>query len=190
MVKENRRPKSYTELTRSRKAFRALKSLRPRHRLQPTRHGKWRKRTALFATVPVSALVGFTGATSANADYAPVAAESSLIATTLNADMKENTDAFVSPPVEASYYGRAFAGKMTANGEIFDPAEYTAAHKKLPFGTLVKVKNVDNGKTVVVRINDRGPFHGDRAIDLSKAAANDIGMTRTGTADVKLQIIG
>ncbi|QEJ98794.1 septal ring lytic transglycosylase RlpA family protein [Treponema phagedenis] len=89
----------------------------------------------------------------------------------------------------ASYYGEAFNGKPTASGELFNMNAYTAAHKTLPFGTLVEVTNLDNGKKVLVRVNDRGPFVGDREIDLSKAAAIAIGMTDRGIARVSLKKI-
>ncbi|WP_332459771.1 septal ring lytic transglycosylase RlpA family protein [Croceicoccus marinus] len=90
---------------------------------------------------------------------------------------------------EASYYGRELAGNPTASGEIFDPARLTAAHRTLPLGSRVRVTNASNGEDVVVRINDRGPFHGDRVIDLSLAAARTIGLFRTGTARVSLALL-
>ena len=86
----------------------------------------------------------------------------------------------------ASWYGPGFAGHKTANGERYKPSGMTAAHRTLPFGTSVKVTNLDNNKSVVVRINDRGPYVGDRIIDLSKAAAGKIGLIATGTAKVKV----
>lgn len=89
----------------------------------------------------------------------------------------------------ASWYGEDFAGNLTANGEIFDPSELTAAHLTLPFGTLVRVTNDTNGETVVVRINDRGPYIHGRIIDLSHAAADAIGMVRAGVAQVSLEIL-
>lgn len=88
----------------------------------------------------------------------------------------------------ASFYGRKFAGNLTANGERFDPAELTAAHRTLPMGSLVRVTNPANGKSVVVRINDRGPFHGKRLIDLSRAAAEEIGIIRAGHGTVELEL--
>jgi len=90
----------------------------------------------------------------------------------------------------ASWYGPGFAGRATASGEIFDPGELTAAHKTLPFGTLVRVLNLDNGREVTVRINDRGPFVRKRVIDLSRAAAEAIGMIGPGTARVELYAAG
>ena len=88
----------------------------------------------------------------------------------------------------ASWYGGKFHGRKTANGEIYDMNEVTAAHKTLPFGTIVNVQNLDNGKTVKVRINDRGPFIKDRIIDLSKKAAEAIGMMHSGTANVRITV--
>ncbi len=88
----------------------------------------------------------------------------------------------------ASWYGGYFHGRTTANGEKYDQWAMTAAHKTLPFGTRVKVTNTRNGDSVIVRINDRGPFIAGRVIDLSKAAANDIGMS--GIAPVKVTILG
>ncbi len=87
----------------------------------------------------------------------------------------------------ASWYALT---SMTASGERMNPAKLTAAHRTLPFGTKVKVTNKRNGKSVVVRINDRGPFIKGRVIDVSKAAARTIGMVRSGTANVCYQIIG
>lgn len=87
---------------------------------------------------------------------------------------------------KASWYGPNFNGMLTANGETFDMHGLTAAHRTLPFNTLVLVKNTSNGKSVVVRITDRGPFSQNRIIDLSKKAARKIGMLQNGTAQVKL----
>lgn len=89
----------------------------------------------------------------------------------------------------ASWYGGKFQGRPTANGEIFDTNKLTAAHKSLPFGTMVKVVNSANSKSVVVRINDRGPFVEGRIIDLSRAAAEAIGLTKSGVAEVSLSIV-
>ncbi|PJI48917.1 MAG: septal ring lytic transglycosylase RlpA family lipoprotein [Pseudomonas sp.] len=87
----------------------------------------------------------------------------------------------------ASYYGKAHHGKRTASGERFNQNALTAAHRTLPFGTRVKVTNLDNGRSVVVRINDRGPFGRGRIIDVSKAAAEQLNMLRSGTAPVRLE---
>ena len=87
----------------------------------------------------------------------------------------------------ASYYADKFNGRKTANGEIFSNSKLTAAHKTLPFGTKVKVTNVRNGKSVNVRINDRGPFVAGRMIDLSKEAAKKIGIVNAGVGNVKIK---
>ena len=89
----------------------------------------------------------------------------------------------------ASYYGNEFAGSRTANGERFDPGAMTAAHRSLAFHSRVVVTNLSNGQEVIVRINDRGPWGGKRIIDISHAAARQIGMHRSGTARVKLELL-
>ena len=91
--------------------------------------------------------------------------------------------------VTASYYAEDFHGKKTSNGERFNMNALTCAHKSLPFDTILRVTNLSNGKTVDVRVNDRGPFVATREIDLSKAAAVKLGMIGTGTAKVKLEIV-
>lgn len=88
---------------------------------------------------------------------------------------------------KASYYADKFDGRKTANGEIFRQRKKTAASKTLPFGTKVKVKNTSNNRTVTVRINDRGPFVAGRTIDLSKKAAQKIGMIEAGVQEVILK---
>jgi rare lipoprotein A len=89
----------------------------------------------------------------------------------------------------ASWYGRRFAGRPTASGKLFDPGEMTAAHPELPFGTEVVVTNLENMRTVEVEITDRGPFVGDRAIDLSRAAAEALDMIRTGLTEVEIAVV-
>ena len=88
-----------------------------------------------------------------------------------------------------SWYGDEFAGKLTANGEIFDPELVTAAHKTLPMPCVVRVTNLDNGKSLVVRVNDRGPFVAGRVIDLSREAARRIGYKDAGLARVRVQVL-
>ncbi len=90
----------------------------------------------------------------------------------------------------SSWYGPNFHGKYTSNGEIYNMHKMTAAHKTWPMDTIVKVKNLDNGKSVIVRINDRGPFVSGRIIDCSYAAGKKIGLDRTGIAHVKLTVLG
>lgn len=89
----------------------------------------------------------------------------------------------------ASWYGSRFTDQCTANGEAFDREAYTAAHRTLPFNTLVKVENPKNGRSVTVRINDRGPFISGRVIDVSRSAARDLGMVASGVATVNLYLI-
>jgi rare lipoprotein A len=90
----------------------------------------------------------------------------------------------------ASWYGGAFHGRRTASGEIFDMDALTAAHRTLPLATVVRVSNLDNGRSVTVRINDRGPFTGNRVIDLSRAGARALGFARQGTARVRVLVLG
>jgi rare lipoprotein A len=90
----------------------------------------------------------------------------------------------------ASYYGRAHDGRRTASGERFDMHAMTAAHPTLPFGTRVRVTNLYNGRRAVVRINDRGPHKGKRIIDLSYAAARELGLVGAGVAKVRLEVVG
>lgn len=89
----------------------------------------------------------------------------------------------------ASYYGPEFAFRRTASGEMFDPREMTAAHRTLPFGTKIRVTNLENGKRVVVRVNDRGPYRKSRVIDVSHAAARKLGFAGQGTARVRIDVL-
>src|SRR6476620_844487 len=91
------------------------------------------------------------------------------------------------PEKVATYYGKEFAGQRTASGEKFNPGAMTAAHRTLPFGTRVRVTNSRNGRSIIVRINDRGPLVKGRAIDLSSGAARAIGMGSTG--NVRMEVI-
>jgi rare lipoprotein A len=91
---------------------------------------------------------------------------------------------------EASYYAARFQGRPTASGERFDNGQLTAAHRTLPFGTKVRVTNLSNGRSVVVRVNDRGPYARGRIIDLSQAAARRIDMVRAGVARVRVEPLG
>lgn len=90
---------------------------------------------------------------------------------------------------KASWYGDKEHGRKSASGEVFNRYAYTAAHKELPFGTVVRVTNRENGRKVKVRINDRGPYVGGRVIDLSYAAAKSIGLIRSGVAEVKIEVL-
>lgn len=91
---------------------------------------------------------------------------------------------------KASYYADSLAGNATASGEPYDPEKLTAAHRELPFGTRVRVARVDDDRAVVVRINDRGPFgNKKRIIDVSRAAAEELGMIRAGVVDVRVEVL-
>ena len=89
----------------------------------------------------------------------------------------------------ASWYGPGFYGNLTANGEVYNGNEYTTAHKSLPFGTRVRVTNPRTGQTIVVRVNDRGPFIGPREFDLSRAAAQAVGLIPSGVATLQFEIL-
>lgn len=90
----------------------------------------------------------------------------------------------------ASWYGPKFHGRTTASGEPFDMHDLTAAHRTLPFGTQIRVTNPRNGKSVTVRINDRGPFAGNRILDLSRKAAQALGLVKAGVGRVKIEVLG
>ena len=90
----------------------------------------------------------------------------------------------------ASWYGKKFHGRTTSSGEVYDMYAPTAAHRILPFGTVVQVTNLTNGRKTVVTINDRGPFVKDRIIDLSQKAAHDVGLVGPGTAPVEIEVVG
>jgi rare lipoprotein A len=98
-----------------------------------------------------------------------------------------NGDKFLVAVGKASYYANGFHGKKTANGEKFDKKDFTAAHRTLPFGTIVRVTNLNNGKMVFVKINDRGPYIKNRIIDLSRAAAKQLDMVDNGVGKVRIE---
>ncbi len=91
--------------------------------------------------------------------------------------------------MKASWYGPGFHGRKTANGERFDQMAYTVAHKSMKFGTLLRITNPKNGRSIVVRVNDRGPYIEGRELDLSKAAAHELGFIKRGTARLKVEKI-
>ena len=143
----------------------------------------------VFSTLVVGGLVGFNVLNSANNDNN----EQILIEEFVPKTVKENninTSAvkFIDRGTyKASWYGPNFHGKITANGEVYDQMALTAAHKTLSFGTLLKVTNPRNGRSVIVRINDRGPYIEGRDLDLSKGAAIELGMLRKGVARLKIE---
>ena len=171
----------------------------PSRRGLRARLGRARRRAAVVTSAALIAAGGGVAVSSAMVDAAdPVGVEdatpppATLLPPALTVSDVRTADAAPSdaetiPGGEASYYGRELAGNPTANGERFDPTDLTAAHRTLPFGTRVRVTHTETGESVVVRINDRGPFHDDRVIDVSRAAADAIGLTQSGTAHVGLE---
>lgn len=96
------------------------------------------------------------------------------------------------PPTDtglASFYAEKFAGRKTSSGERYDPAKLTAAHRTHPFGTMLRVTRLDNGDSIVVRVNDRGPFRKNRVVDLSRRAARELGMISAGLARVRVDVL-
>lgn len=132
-------------------------------------------------------------ATSSGAESPPPENEASTPEAVGEADLEARyggRTALASYRGEASYYGAAFEGRRTASGEVFRSAGFTAAHRTLPFGTIVRVARVDSSKQVYVRINDRGPFGSrHRIIDVSRAAAQALDMVRRGVAEVRVEVV-
>ena len=135
---------------------------------------------AVSATAAKAKAAVVDGAASAKAAVMPAATAAAPAAASIG-DASEG---------KVAYYGRKFAGRKTANGERFNPGALTMAHKTLPFGTLVRVTNLKNNKSVVVRVNDRGPFGADRVGDLSQAAAGKLRMLKSGVINAKLEVVG
>ena len=143
----------------------------------------------LFVLVLV-ALVGFTLVVNEDKITEPIVAENvvSVEEEIISAD-RSLVEFVDKGSMKASWYGPGFHGRKTANGEVYDQMSFTAAHKSLKFGTLLKITNLKNNKSVVIRINDRGPYIHGRDIDLSKAAALELGMVRKGVAKIKVEEI-
>lgn len=157
------------------------------------------QRTGFLAALVVAATLPLSGPAAADPEMIQIpvatvaasaqAAEAELPAPVTPAPAIE-TPAF--QPIKggmASFYGRELAGARTASGQRFDPAGLTAAHRTLPLGTRVQVTNPRTGDSVIVTINDRGPFHSNRVIDLSEAAARQIGIVRAGSGMVQLAVL-
>lgn len=144
----------------------------------------------LFVLVFV-ALVGFTLVISEEETIKDAGADNEIVsveAETNSADLSLVNYSDLGT-MKASWYGPGFHGKKTANGEIYNQMSFTAAHKSLKFGTLLKITNRKNGKFVVVRINDRGPYIEGRDLDLSKGAAMQLGLMKRGVARLKVEEI-
>lgn len=135
------------------------------------------------------AACGMTAALSANGT-ALMAQETEAVASNTMPDPEVEAEERLIGEGMASYYGKNFAGNRTANGERFDPGQLTAAHRTLPFGSQVRVTHHRTGRSVIVRINDRGPFHGNRVIDVSESAARQLGLIGPGVGRVTLSLIG
>jgi rare lipoprotein A len=145
----------------------------------------------LFFSLAIGGLVGFSVINN-NIDEAE---EQILIEEFVPLTVKENTvnTSFVEyqnrGTMRASWYGPKFHGRITANGEVYDQMAFTAAHKSLKFGTLLKLTNKRNGKSVIVRINDRGPYIPGRQLDVSKAVAMELGMIEKGVVRLSVEEI-
>ena len=145
--------------------------------------------TIMFSVLVLVGLVGFTVIKSDNyIDDSPKLIEefvpNAVTQNVVNSEAVSYTDRGT---MKASWYGPKFHGKMTANGEIYNQMAYTAAHKSLPFGTLLKLTNPKNGKSVIVRINDRGPYIPGRQLDLSKGSAIELGVMENGVSKIKVE---
>ena len=148
-------------------------------------------RSTVAAVVACCASAAFAQA-SAPASATPTAAASGSAAAVgagAGAGASARDGAAAAEAGRIAYYGRKFAGRRTASGEVFKPEALTMAHKSLPFGTRVKVTNRANQKSVVVRVNDRGPTQADRVGDVSLAAARRLGMLRVGVIDADLTVV-
>jgi rare lipoprotein A len=143
----------------------------------------------VFFMIVIGGLVGFTVINSENKTISESILNEELVSETVKkSTVNTSSVEYINRgTMKASWYGPKFHGKLTANGEIYDQMALTAAHKTLKFGTLLKVTNPKNGKSVIVRINDRGPYIGDRELDLSKGAAIELGLIKKGVARVKIQ---
>jgi rare lipoprotein A len=145
----------------------------------------------VFFVIAIGGLVGFTVINNENNDveerllieeFVPVTVKENTVNTSLVLFINRGT-------MRASWYGPKFHGKITANGEIYDQMAFTAAHKSLKFGTLLKLTNKKNGKSVIVRINDRGPYIPGRQLDVSKAVAMELDMMHNGVARLQVEEI-
>lgn len=136
---------------------------------------------AQTTTTPAAAPAAAAATTAAPAATAAAKAAPAAMATAAAGDVTEG---------KLAYYGKKFAGRKTASSERFNPDALTMAHKSLPFGTRVKVTNLANKRSVVVRVNDRGPSTPDRVGDLSLAAARKVGAIKPGTINAKMEVVG
>jgi rare lipoprotein A len=151
-------------------------------------NGGFLQKIIFLTVISVSFLI--LGCASPRYDYLSKAENKQVTHKTKETDIKnKNTESNKDMRGEASWYGPGYHGKTTANGEKFNQNDMTAAHKTLPFNTKVKVTDLETKKSVVVRINDRGPYAKERIIDLSQRAAEKLGMKEKGHALVSLEIV-
>ncbi len=149
-----------------------------------------RSLTKILFVLVLVALVGFTLVVNEDKITEPVVTENLAPVEEETITSDRSLVEFVDKgSMKASWYGPGFNGHKTANGEVYDQMSFTAAHKSLKFGTLLKITNLKNSKSVVVRINDRGPYINGRDLDLSKAAALELGMVKKGVAKIKVEEI-
>ena len=141
----------------------------------------------VLSLLPIPMAVVAAEAAANDEGRAPAKAHRRAAAATKTSSKTASTD---TTRGKASYYARSLAGKKTASGERYDPDAMTAAHRTLPLGTQLKVTNPKTDKSVVVTVNDRGPVPKDRMVDLSNAAAKELGMTKSGTAQVETEVVG
>jgi rare lipoprotein A len=145
----------------------------------------------IFIVLALVSLVGFT--LNSGKDIESGSSKSSD-ETAISSDLETNSQIELLEYVDrgtmvASWYGPRFNGRKTANGEIFDQEAFTAAHKKLKFGTLLRITNPENEKSIIVRINDRGPYIKGRELDLSKGAAIELGMEEKGVTKLNIELV-
>jgi rare lipoprotein A len=144
----------------------------------------------LLAATTAAVLIALSSLAQAQSASAPAAAPAAAVAPDAPAKAAAKAVAGDASEGKVAFYGRKFAGRKTASGERFNPNAMTMAHKTLPFGTLVKVTNLKTKRSVVVRVNDRGPSTPDRIGDVSSAAATKLKMRRSGVIDAKLEVVG
>jgi len=147
------------------------------------------KITKIFIVLALISVVGFTIDSNENKDTANKSSneENSLLDNSEVNSTIELLEYVDRGMMVASWYGPRFHGRKTANGEIFDQLAFTAAHKKFRFGTLLRLTNPNNERAIIVRINDRGPFIRGRELDLSKAAATELGILERGVAKLNIE---
>ncbi len=145
------------------------------------------KITKIFIVLALISVVGFTISTSESKKTTGATEESSLVPGSEVSSPIELLEYVDRGKMVASWYGPRFHGRKTANGEIYDQMAFTAAHKKFRFGTLLRLTNPKNERSIIVRINDRGPFIKGRELDLSKAAATELGIVERGVAKLNIE---